>query len=482
MLLFFYISYNKYTKNLKYRRQKSNKSDFLLRIGATLLIFFIKLFFLLKNCIVFFVTFIVFKPLKIILRFFFYNILVKIYSLYLSFIKNIGWQKRKTKFFSFIFGQKLIHILVVLITTILILINLSPQTRASDFTETAHKTILASLIKSEFNNFEEDEQLIIETFDKEVGVSEIHQSYLDNLDTFKSQPMANIKASEVKNKSDNIITNTYNGDSIVNPNIIITKRSKKERTKIVEYIVKSGDSISTIAENFEISVNTILWKNNLSAYSVIRPGDKLLILPFSGLEHKVKRGETISVIAKKYGAEEDKIINDNKLSKNSKLQIGQKLLISGGKKIIYRQPAVTTKYTGFSVIKDAIKPANSKAVTSNKMNWPTVGHRITQYYSWKHHGLDIANKTGTPLYAADSGTIERAGWGRGYGNHIVINHGGGKKTRYAHLSKFYVKKGTKVTKGQTIGAMGSTGWSTGPHLHFEVIINGKRYNPLNYIK
>ena len=100
----------------------------------------------------------------------------------------------------------------------------------------------------------------------------------------------------------------------------------------------------------------------------------------------------------------------------------------------------------------------------------------------RHYGLDIANKTGTPLYAADSGTVESAGWGAGYGYNIVIDHGGGKKTRYAHMSKFYVEKGAKVSKGMPIGEMGSTGWSTGPHIHFEVIINGKKYNPLNYIK
>jgi len=116
------------------------------------------------------------------------------------------------------------------------------------------------------------------------------------------------------------------------------------------------------------------------------------------------------------------------------------------------------------------------------MNWPTVGHYITQYYSWRHQGLDIANKIGTPLYAADAGVIETAGWGRGYGNQIVINHGGGKKTRYAHLSKFYTKKGQKVDKGEAIGTMGSTGRSTGPHLHFEIIINNIKYNPLNYIR
>ena len=96
--------------------------------------------------------------------------------------------------------------------------------------------------------------------------------------------------------------------------------------------------------------------------------------------------------------------------------------------------------------------------------------------------MDIAAKTGTAIYAADAGTVESVGWGTGYGNQIVINHGGGKKTRYAHLSKFYAKKGDIVSKGQTIAAMGSTGWSTGPHLHFEVIINGRKYNPLNYIR
>ena len=116
------------------------------------------------------------------------------------------------------------------------------------------------------------------------------------------------------------------------------------------------------------------------------------------------------------------------------------------------------------------------------MAWPTVGARITQYFSWRHVGVDIANKTGTPLYAADAGVVEFAGWATGYGNSIVINHGGGKKTRYGHASKLFVKVGDEVEKGENIAAMGSTGWSTGPHLHFEVMINGAKYNPLNYIR
>jgi murein DD-endopeptidase MepM/ murein hydrolase activator NlpD len=118
------------------------------------------------------------------------------------------------------------------------------------------------------------------------------------------------------------------------------------------------------------------------------------------------------------------------------------------------------------------------------MIWPTPGRRITQYYSWSHQGLDIGDKIGTPLYAADDGVviIAQGGWNGGYGNTILLDHGGGKRTRYGHASKLFVKVGDEVKKGETIAAMGSTGRSTGPHLHFEVLVNGTRYNPLNYIK
>ncbi|MDD4271639.1 MAG: M23 family metallopeptidase, partial [Patescibacteria group bacterium] len=135
-----------------------------------------------------------------------------------------------------------------------------------------------------------------------------------------------------------------------------------------------------------------------------------------------------------------------------------------------------------SILKDLLKPKDSRPTASNKLAWPTVGARLTQYFSWRHYAIDIANKTGTPIYACDAGVVEVAGWGTGYGNQIVIDHGGGRKSRYAHMSKFYVGKGEVVKKGEAIGLMGSTGWSTGPHLHFEYIINGVKYNPLNYLK
>ena len=201
----------------------------------------------------------------------------------------------------------------------------------------------------------------------------------------------------------------------------------------------------------------------------------------SGVSHTIKKGDSLNTIAKKYNVEEEKVMEANKLVKGDTLKIGQILMVPGGSKIS-QSSYISKTYTGFSAIKDIVKAPNAQAAVGNKMNWPTAATTITQYYSWRHHAVDIAGPIGTAIYASDAGTVELAGWGRGYGNQIVINHGGGKKTRYAHLSKFYVKNGDSVSKGQTIAAMGSTGWSTGPHVHFEVIINGRKYNPLNYIR
>ena len=434
---------------------------------------------LLKRFIAAFFVYLVFKPLRFILRLFFYKVLVKLYSRYLSLYNKLGGNRLKQNLPALIFHQKLVHVLVALITIILVFTNLTASTKAGSPTDKAQKTILYSLIKNEFGDFKEDEQLVVETFDQEITISDTQQSYLDNLSSVRVQPQASMRTDNAE--IDNLASTIQNGASIVKPNIASTKITKRQRTKTVTYTVQPGDTISTIAAEFDVSVSTILWENNLSVYNIIHPGDKLDILPINGITHKVARGENISSIAKKYKTTENKILSANKLVKEETLRVGQKLLIPEGRKVNYAAYTPTT-YSGLAAIKQIVKPPNAKPTAGNKMHWPTVGHRITQYYSWRHTAIDIANKIGTPIYAADAGVIEVAGWGTGYGNQIVINHGGGKKTRYAHLSKFYVKKGQKVSKGETIAAMGSTGWSTGPHVHFEVIINGRKYNPLNYVR
>jgi len=409
----------------------------------------------------------------------------------------LGWKGLRGNTFNFLFNQKLVHALVVLLTIFSVFVNMTSRTNAENQINDMSGTILSQLVQGEFESAPEDQQLIVETFDSESSISSVHQSYLDNLSSFK--PQARVSTEQEVDIDE--MTTDENTGSIIRKDRVSTKISKKPRENMITYTVKTGDTISTIAEEFEISVSTILWENNLTAYSIIRPGNTLDILPVSGISHIVKKGESITRLAEKYSVTEDEIIAFNKLDSSGKLIMDQKIIIPGGRRINEQlnAPDVAPKiktYSGLAVIKEFIsnsneggnlvkniaKDFNAVPLKGNKMNWPTVGNRITQYYSWSHHAIDIANKIGTPLYAADSGVVEVAGWGTGYGNQIVIDHGGGKKTRYAHASKFYVKKGDKVTKGQIIAAMGSTGWSTGSHIHFEVIINGIKYNPLNYIK
>ncbi len=470
---------NYYNSKKTFRNQKRSKYIHLLRIGALGLLYFFKIFVVFKTLFREFFILFVYKPGRKFLSFVFYKILVKIYFLYLRIVKKLGLERVRSKFIVTL-NQRLVHFLVIVMTVLLIFVNLSIKAKANDsgFIDQAHHTILAELVTSELGGFMEDEKLVVEAFDQNSVISNVEQTYLDNLSNIHSQLRVSFQDANIDEGFEPVINSS---GSMIRPNIIATKITEQERTETLAYTVLPGDTISVIAEKFGVSVSTILWENNLSSYSIIRPNDVLYILPMTGISHKVLKNETISSIAKKYDVDEEVILNKNKLAKTDNLQVGKKLLIPGGKKTIYRAPAPKT-YTGFTAIKNIVSTPISEISTGNKMAWPTVGHRITQYYSWRHHGLDIANKIGTPLYAADSGVIEYAGWGTGYGYYVLIDHGGNKKTRYAHMSKFYVKKGDKVSKGMPIGEMGSTGWSTGPHVHFEVIINGKKYNPLNYIK
>ena len=131
------------------------------------------------------------------------------------------------------------------------------------------------------------------------------------------------------------------------------------------------------------------------------------------------------------------------------------------------------------------KPTDADTSNSplNHLLWPTSGHTITQYYGWQHTGVDIDGDYTSPIYAADDGVVEQAGWNSGgYGLMVFIQHPNGMETRYGHSSKLFVKAGDTVKKGEVIGMIGTTGRSTGTHLHFEVYVNGKRTNPLGYIK
>ena len=256
-------------------------------------------------------------------------------------------------------------------------------------------------------------------------------------------------------------------------------RVRKIRTDVETYVVQSGDTISTIAANFGLSQNTILWANNMGPRDFIKPGQKLKVLPVDGVTYTVKKGDTISKLAKTYNVSEDDIRDYNKIEEGQALSVKQELLIPGGK-VIYQAPVIV-RAPIIDRIRDVLVNPSPDA-GSLSMIWPTSGHVITQYWGWKHTGVDIDGDYDSPIYASDAGVVEIAGWGTGYGIQAVLNHENGYKTRYGHMSKIFVTPGQRVKKGEVLGMVGTTGNSTGTHLHFEVYVNGKRNNPLLYVR
>ncbi len=295
----------------------------------------------------------------------------------------------------------------------------------------------------------------------------------------ESQEIAGIGAGGTAISKPTIIS----GGTTVDPQAP-TQGSQRENNVMHE--VMSGETIGAIAQTYGISIETILWANNLTTRSYIRPGDKLKIPPTTGVLHKVQRGDTIGKIAKKYGAVESEIIKVNRLQTNgSDIVIGEELIIPNGRP---QQAAVTVPKTTAqrtTPLRDVSAPPPSIAEPAGSgYIWPAGVRRITQYFGLRHTGVDIAGPIGTPLYAARGGRVikSQCGWNGGYGCYVIIDHGGGVTTLYGHSSKLYAEVGDQVGQGDVIALMGTTGRSTGPHLHFEVRVNGSRDNPLKYVR
>lgn len=256
---------------------------------------------------------------------------------------------------------------------------------------------------------------------------------------------------------------------------IDTQISSKVRDSIIDYEVQEGDNIKTIANKFDVSETTIRWQNSLVG-DKIKIGQTLKILPVTGIAHKVSKGDTVYSIAKKYDSESQAIIdfpfNSFSNDETFELAIGQTVIVPDG---IMPTATVTPRIRQTT-------PDAGTVVASGQFVWPTAG-TITQRFAWYHPGLDIANRALPGVIAADAGRVTAAGWdSSGYGNMVMIDHGNGYVTRYGHLSTISVIAGQTVSRGSTVGRMGSTGRSTGPHLHFEIYFKGGRVNPLNYLR
>ena len=237
--------------------------------------------------------------------------------------------------------------------------------------------------------------------------------------------------------------------------------SNQNQKDVVNYDVQPGDTLQSIASSYNISVNTLLWANDLTSSSALKVGQSLAILPTDGVLHVVKSGDTLSAIAQKYKADPQDIITYNDLANQDDIYLGDILVVPGG-----------------TMPKNASPVSNNQIpLADNFFIYPVQG-QISQGLHY-YNAVDIRNQCGTPVYAAAAGVVQRAisngGWNGGMGNHITILHNNGTVTYYGHLMTLFVKPGDTVYTGQNIALMGGApgmpgaGDSTGCHLHFEVI-------------
>ncbi len=260
---------------------------------------------------------------------------------------------------------------------------------------------------------------------------------------------------------------------------IVTLESEKSWNQVSEYSVKEGDTLSSIAGKFGVSLDSVKWANPSINWQKVKPGVLVSVPPITGVVYKVRPGDTVNSIAKKLQTDAQGIVdfplNTFSDDETFALVAGQTLIVPDGVMSDETAPSLP-RYAS------VLTPDAGEVSATGSFAWPTFG-KITQPFRWYHKGIDIANAMGTSVVAADSGRVVTAGWTNvGYGNHIIIDHENGYQTLYGHLSQISVEVGQKVSRGAVIGLIGSTGRSTGPHLHFEIRSAGGNQDPLGYLK
>lgn len=258
----------------------------------------------------------------------------------------------------------------------------------------------------------------------------------------------------------------------------------------IKYTVQEGDSIFSIAKQFNLKPESILWANSDQLDddpTLISPGWRLTIPPTDGIYYKWKKDDTLEKVAEKYYANEDDIIswpsNHMDINNPDTSNLEYVMIPNGWRELVaWIKPMAFAPRSG--VTRTIAGPGGCTVpatgpVGSTAFIWPVGNHFLSGYdYAPYHLGIDIAAAEGTPVYAADAGTVIYSGWNdSGYGYMIEIDHNNGYQTLYGHMSSLYVSCGSSVYQGQPIGAAGSTGKSTGAHVHFEVRLNGGFVNP-----
>ena len=252
----------------------------------------------------------------------------------------------------------------------------------------------------------------------------------------------------------------------IGPQGTVSDIESRVSNEISIYTVRKGDSISSIAEMFDVSINTIIWANELSRNTTLTEGQTLVILPISGIRYTVKKGDTIKGIVFRYKADLDEVLQYNDITLSSPLVAGTTIVIPDAEPSVVEVPkAIKTK-----------TPTN-KAHDTNGPFYPGYFIRpIAGGYKSQglhgYNGVDLAAPVGTPIRASAGGkvisSISNGSWNGGYGNYVIIAHDNGTKTLYAHTQKNFVKVGDVVEQGEMIAKIGMTGKTTGPHVHFEI--------------
>jgi murein DD-endopeptidase MepM/ murein hydrolase activator NlpD len=420
------------------------------------------LIFVKQNSRVFFTK--TLSPFKVVGVFLVKSLGVPFYRSFFYFKRLLSqiFRPAKHRFLYLLSNKYSIHVTIVLLVVLVSFVNFSARdVRAETF---GQQSILYALVAVDDSAALE----IVEAGDTILTPGKT-TSYLENtvVDARAHTDFNFLSESYVTPKTGTQLVD----DGQVDPDTV------PKRDTVETYVVKPGDSLGKISEKFGLSLSTLLWSNNLSSKSTIRPGDKLSILPIDGVYYTVKSGDTLSRIARTYNVTTKEIKEYNGIQSADTLSIGAKLLLPGGE-----APSPTSSARSSATVSRLFTAPSKQAPAVGGWVWPTDWHVMTQYYGWRHTGIDVDGDYSTFSYAARDGVVIYSGWRTGYGITVEVNHGDGYVTRYAHHSKNFVSKGQTVTAGQALAQTGTTGRSTGTHLHFEIIKNGRFQNPLDYVR
>lgn len=262
------------------------------------------------------------------------------------------------------------------------------------------------------------------------------------------------------------------------------EKRQAKTVHVTAYVVQNGDTLWSIANRFNLDLDTIIGSNKLSNVNMLKLGITLRIPNQDGIFVSANKSDTVSKLADKYGSTKESVIIANSLGKNPVLKVGQEIFLPGAKVVAViesgsrrsRMRVTTNKFTESS---------------SRRFRWPVIG-KISSTFGWRrspfgkrrvfHSGLDIRAPRGRGISAAGSGVVVHSGWMGGYGKTIVIAHSGGISTLYGHCSSLIARRGERVNTGEIIARVGSTGRSTGNHLHFEVRRGGTPIHPLKVLR